>query len=284
MTLIATERPAERRITESGGKRTGLRVFRVRDDAGAVVTETEAAAHPDIPVRGTVYPSDNTLRATDKSVEQVKGAVYVFDVTILHEQIPPLPSAEQEQEPEPGEIGYTEISTSVRTEFVDAWRRFASPSLGLVPDLHPYGLQAETDIGGVPIDSRGEPVSVLNIIQVATIEVTVGFPPNNALIRSIAGRRNFKPYLGAAAGFLLYVGAESTRIGQNRWTVAHEFWYDSYAHLRQIVARWEDGSPKVGDVTDPWGIKTYSEKGTPVYWVQPYVQTKDFNLLGLRIT
>ena len=106
------------------------------------------------------------------------------------------------------------------------------------------------------------------------------------MLSNYVGTRNKSLFLGAAAGNLLYVGATSRRLTDigngDLYEIIHNFEYDANKHQQQIV------TPGAGPFGKAVGGESedakYRNKAFPVYWVQPYKRTLNFNTLGVDIT
>jgi hypothetical protein len=71
----------------------------------------------------------------------------------------------------PNEVGYLELSSEIRAEFVLAWRKNGTPSLTYPPDGQV--TNPTLDIRGEPVDQAGNPISVQRNIQELTITENV---------------------------------------------------------------------------------------------------------------
>ena len=138
----------------------------------------------------------------------------------------------EEEEVPPEEPGFEAVGGGFRLEFVDVWR---SPSTISISNPNNPG---NVDIGGVPVDSGGNPVSVLTYVgeirvrQTVTISGPNAYSMGNAL--SLAGNRNANPAFGLPAGTVLYGGLSNfNRIGPSTYSITHTFAYDRNYHTRQ---------------------------------------------------
>ena len=142
------------------------------------------------------------------------------------------------------------------------------------------------DIGGTPIDWNGNPQNIL--IPIMRVEIdfmrrggsinTSGTFTEDALPFSVLtnylGKRNSLPFLGFATGSLLFDGLNRSRL-DGEWTMCTaSFLWHPWRHAIQ-VPRPTFGT-KAGTLKyeeDPRNI----QHTRSVYWMQPYLQGKDFN-------
>ena len=161
---------------------------------------------------------------------------------------------------------YSKHEASVVVEFVDAWRVNATAPASL-------NTPAEVDIGGTPIDTMGEPLSVMRRKQEMTFTVRLASGSiNKTTILALIGKRNNATFLGGTAGYVLFHGFRQSRIGPDLYDVTYVFTWDEWAHLRQVPARDSDLQTKKG-------TGTYANKAYEVYWKQPFPSTGDFTTL-----
>lgn len=134
---------------------------------------------------------------------------------------------------------------------------------------------SSADIGGTPIDSFGDPVTVFVPQQEMTI---TNFRANNnaTVIMSAVGRRNNGAYNGAPAGHLVFSGATARRVSSSQYEVTYKMTFDPLGHCRQVA------------LGDSAGIKMGAESGNPptcnasfVVWRQPFPTTVNFGALGI---
>jgi len=134
---------------------------------------------------------------------------------------------------------------------------------------------SSADIGGAPMDSYGDPVTVFVPQQEMT--VTNFLNNNNATnIVNATGRRNDAQYNGAPAGYLVFSGATARRVSGSQYEVTYKMTYDPLGHCRQVA------------LADSGGIKIGAESGSPpvchaslVVWRQPFPSTTSFSGIGI---
>ena len=154
------------------------------------------------------------------------------------------------------------LNIDVQGIFTDSWR-----TLPTIPGS--LDEPSTGDIGGFSIDSGGKAVSVVNYVVQLDITTRSTFA-DFANIRLATNRRNSVEFFGAPQGFVLYKGATSTHIGVDAFETVHHFWYDDFAHLRQVVE------------IDPVDLKPKVDSdGTAsiVKFIQPYPNTTSFSVL-----
>lgn len=272
------ERVDSRTVTRSGGTLRRRRVW--------VVTGTPAGSSPFGSVSGgfdenaaihlvgvkvgDVHPSDPTMRAVEFTSEPEEGQRFVYRVTWQYGFIPSGISPSQQDEES---LTWLQIDTDTRREFVDTWRRDGAVTDKDNPDIN-------TDIGGQSMDIGGEPISV----GVATTELkithNVDFPVQASLYASLANTRNDGEWLGAEAGRLVYVGAQTQRLNIGRARVTHTFVWDEWYHMRQRARIILDGDEK-GEIELFTIPQLYAGSAAHVFWVQPYHRTANFAALGI---
>ena len=155
-------------------------------------------------------------------------------------------------------------TNAVATDF---WR-----AVDTVPDVN---NPSDADIGGTPLDSFGDPVTVFVPQQEMTVTNIIG--TNNATnIVNATGRRNSLQFNGAPAGYLVFSGATARRISSSQYEVTYKMTYDPLGHCRQVA------------LADSAGIRMGAETGSPpvcnaslVVWRQPFPSTTSFSGIGI---
>ena len=135
------------------------------------------------------------------------------------------------------------------------------------------------DIKGAPVDESGVPITAVIIQQ--DLELSVRYPsfarvPNISSLYLVA-KRNSTPFLGAAAGTLLFTGMSVSRDGVNSYRANFTFTWDQWRHMRQVPSRDQNGEVVISDrfeVDDRF-------KADLVIYKQPFPDTENFNLLGI---
>lgn len=259
-----------RSIQTSGGRGAGTRVFHVSgySDVASVYNALGSADDNGniLPRLGDVHPELPGLIARDFTLSLVSGHSDLWKLTWQYEVISRgFPDYPEQPIPEtlPNEISYVEISAEIRAEFFVAYRFNPTiPSLG--------NPEPEKDIEGEGIDAAGIPTSLQRNIQELTVTETVNVP-NLGAYRSTRFTRNNADFFGSPAGTLLYRGASIRRTGVDVYQVAHSFIEDEFMHLQQQP------------VLEPPSLepaKNADGKAFPVFFVQPFSITTNFNLLS----
>ncbi len=268
------EQLESRSINSSGGRGTGSRSYvasgysTVKSVFDAFGRTTDVAGLL-VPAKGSGHPEFKGLVAKDFTVTKVSGHsdLWKIDwqyemVTASYDSAPAFPIEEL-----PNEVGYTELSSEIRAEFVLAFREGATIPEGGNPDNN--GSDPEQDIGGTKVDAGGNPTSIVRRIQELTFTETVNVPAFGTY-GTFRFKRNSKPFEGAVAGSVLYRGASVRRTGLEVFVVSHSFVQDEDFHLQQQPVVDQDGRP----IPDADG---HAEK---VYHIQPFKDTDDFNNLS----
>jgi hypothetical protein len=263
----------KRRVSE-GLTRRGERVWLCAAAAGATsYSITEALGEADLPATNTKFPGIPTLRAKEHQAEQVDSAKpgFAYEVTIRYEPSTGF-NPNQEGPDDPTDPGFTQVDVDFVPTIQDAWRSDGFTQL-------PQPNQASgtiIDIGGNPVDSAGEPTSIVRILGSVVIGYTITGYPDYSTLLEMAGARNNQPFLGAQIGQILFKHCTSRRVGVNTYQLTYTFAHDDWFHLVQVPKRNTDG---IIEVTD--GTPAYA---TTVYWKQPFRKYDDLNsLVGLPL-
>lgn len=271
MTATVTEFMESRSLSTSGGRGSARRLFHVSgvsnpadlyDVLGTIGLPKKFERHPDFP----------GLLARDFNASLVSGHTDLWRVEWTYEQtsagspsIAPDPTIEiGPPEVLPNEVTYVEESAEIRAEFVTAYRR--GPGISYPTEGTP--TTDEDDVGGVPIDKAGVPISVQRNIQEFTLTETVNEPDLDRY-REFRFCRNSSRFRGFRIGTVLYRGASVRRTGVDVYQVAHSFVEDSDFHLQQSPRVDGDGTPFIEN-----------DHARDVYWVQPFMVTKNLNQLS----
>jgi hypothetical protein len=264
-----------RSIQTSGGRGTGTRVFHVTGTTSVRTVHNLLGKAGDngveMPNVGDAHPDFPGLRARDFSVSLVAGHNDTWRVDWTYEVIsrgfPQYPTTVITELP--NEVGYLELSSEIRAEFVLAWRKNGTPSLtyplewsGHEPDAR-HSRRAgrsgrESDLGSAEHPRAHDHRERRGLRRGRPID------PSG----SVATRPSF---FGAAPGLVLYRGASVRRIGVNVYSVAHSFVEDGDFHLQQSpLIEAPAMTPKLNA----------NKKAASVYWVQPFPVLKDLNQLS----
>jgi len=184
------------------------------------------------------------------------------------------------------EVGFTSIEVQTSVQTVDIWRTGAT-----LPTSSNISLPALIDIAGTKVDSAGEPISALLPIQTINVRNVKYGRPDYATILAAAGSRNVEDFTLGSTGqtflcvesSLLFVGANTSRIGPNQYEINYQFSYDPTTyHLRQQPLRDIDQRASTTRVTPGSAISAANpEQANVVYWKQPFPSEVDFTVLGI---
>lgn len=251
-----------RSLSLDGGSKTGSRTFHVFDDAAEIQYPAQIDFGSNgLPELGDEFPGEPDLFASSFKVGHVADSGKTWKVEFSYSTAP-LGGIGGPQIPT--EIGYLQISVDYGAAFRDFYRADANLQGGT-----PTGQ----DIGGSPIDSAGEPVSVLIPQQRIIIDETVSgteLLTQSGYIRAYVGSRNELTFYGSAPGKLLYEGCSAKRIGVNLWSLSHRFQYDYAYHMVQQPRK--NGNREVE-------LENYGNgflSAGFVRWVQPYPDLGNF--------
>jgi hypothetical protein len=161
---------------------------------------------------------------------------------------------------------FVSLDMNTSMSFVDVYRMGATfPQNASAP--------GDTDIQGTPMDACGEPVSAPLFQQELTL-VNIKSTNQASNIIGAIGKRNSETFLGADAGYVLFTGASSRRVGVAKYEITYKFLWDGAKHLRQIAARDVDGQPLLT-------VSGSTATASAVYARQPFPSTSDFAGLSL---
>lgn len=270
MSTQVVETQDSRAIAKDGGENRCTRRFHVWDDSSAI-TSTEQVfflfGTAGLPNYGDPYPGAS-LMAVNPSVSRAEGQNDLYLVEWTYADI--SPGGEQGQVLTPG---YVEINTSVGGEFEPMWRAVSMVQLGnLVASGGNYAFGSPQspnppDISGTPIDWAGEPTSFKRRTRKLVLGVTMNVRPRDGDWEQFTFRRNNTPFNGYAAGAVVYVGAEITRLAPAIWRASHTFVRDQFFHMHQTAYRLPDGKVAINPATG---------KAESVHYVQPFPDFANF--------
>ncbi len=253
-----------RAFSESGGRVTASRKFRIWDDASTITTPKAVRQQfgvtlPDV---GELFPEEKVIYCTAYSIRSVPDTLGVWEVDFTYENSEPGDKLPQEE-------GYVQITIDYAAEFRDAYRTGVT--------IPTNGTATGVDCGGTKIDKAGVPLSVLVRMSDVTIVETVSaasFPTRSQNIRLARGRRNLVAFQGAPIGQVLYTGATATRIGIEKFQITHRFRQDEEYHMLQSPRRNQLGQVQTN--ADAQGVF----RAEFVDLVQPFPGFANFNLLS----
>jgi hypothetical protein len=289
MSIQVLELLDSRAVSRKGGKLSATRSFHVWDDAGAAVNPESIATQMGtggLPIFGEVFPSSPNLLARDYEYARVSGHA---DLWLVRWDYAEQSIGSGSQETQPGQPNYTEISCNITANRVPAWRSIIqtdmaylvnSNGLGGYPNGTPSAAgAAANDIGGIEIDSAGNPVDdVVRQAELTITEVRSGIP-NLGFTMAFLWRRNNNTFLGAPVGQLLYCGATVNRIDINLFQYQHKFVLDRWYHMRQFAVTDAFGDPLLAS-----NQSAQTVHAAKVVFVQPFMQFANFFALSPNFT
>ena len=271
MTLVAYEQ--SRGYDRNTDGQSGTRSFLVVEDDSTVTTQPSLDQviratgvrlyAQDIPVGGSHPPlgnliplSVNVRSESDALIQYLVEFKYGLDSLIPDEESPDDPN-------------FVSFTLSQRPIAVDLYRA----------DDGTLEVLEGGDINGTPVDESGVPITAFVIQQ--DLELSVRYPsfdrvPNISSLYLVA-KRNSTPFLGAAAGTLLFTGMSVSRDGVSSYRATFTFTWDQWRHMRQVPSRDQNGEIVLTnrfDVDDRF-------KADLVIYKQPFPDTENFNLLGI---
>ena len=265
------EQLESRSIASSGGRGSGTRTFIASGYTGVAAVYAalgKKIGSVTVPEKGDGHPEFRGLIARDFTVRKVAGHSDLWEVEWAYEMVSSSWTTPPQNPVEtlPNEVGYVELSSEIRAEFVLGYRQGAN----LPTDGDPnQGSDPEVDIGGTPIDAGGNPTSLIRRIQQLTLTETVNVP-NFSVYGNLRFKRNSSVFEGGGVGKVMYRGASVRRTGVDVYQVAHSFVLDEEYHLVQQPIVDQEGRP----VPDAAGHAKHA------YVIQPFPDTGDFGDLS----
>ncbi len=271
-----------RSIASSGGRGTGARTFFASGYSGidevlkafGIANTVDGGVTRRTPVKGSSFPEFAGLIAKDFTISPVPGHSDLWQVDWSYEMVTTdyfdFPTEAIEELP--NEVGYVELSSEIRAEFVLAYRENPNlPNKGIPEEPEDDQQQdPEIDIQGEKIDFGGNPVSVVRKIQELVLTETIfGVPPFGTYGR-FRFKRNSVSFLDAAPGRVLYRGASVRRTGIEVYQVSHSFVDDDAFHLKQQPLVDQNGKP----------LLNKDRQAKKVYFIQPFFAMDDFNSIS----
>lgn len=293
------ELASSRRVSYNSGSPVGTREFTVTDaaDESAVYALFKIDGEPpsNLPDKFSAYPSLSTLIppvrlvALDFTLTKDPDVLQKWDVTVTYREVAlggSGPSPSPLTQLSPNDEGYLNVRGRTEALFTDVWRGFytdeawraafdqkANGALGVGVPIYQIGTD-DSDIGGVPVDVSGRPVSVETLREQITIDLTLSYIPDIDAIRKYAGSRNKTALLGCPAGSVVFRGANWSNVAPGKWQVSYEFAADNFFHLIQAPAQDDYGKP----------IKNERNQAKVVSWVQPFLRILEHRDLNAYLT
>lgn len=286
MAAVFHELLGSRTVEFDAGKTVASRMFHVFDAASPLTTPDQIAAlygttdgnGITLPAYGDVHPNLTGVVALSPRAEKVQGHSDLWLVTWQYRQLAWSPTDKQ-----PNEVGYVDVSANGTGVVQNLWRRHTTAQLDAAfgdGGSWEYGTEVtiETDIGGTPMDSAGEPTSMaLARVEVQLAE-TVDTLPNALYLSEFLNRRNNTNFGDVGKGVVLYTGWDIQRLDLKLWRVSHKFVLDPFRHLAQVPVRNPDGTVMLSNL----GLYANQYADT-VTWRQPFPNFADFNAISPNI-
>lgn len=264
----AFEQIGSRSMSFVDGRITGRTAWWIYD----ATTPAIALTAPGLPVlMTTTFPDFPALTAIRRPVlELLENQNDTWEAIYEYENVGGLPGGIQ-----PDEVGFVEFVTDIGRVNRDVWRKQADPPtiFAFFPVTGAVSDPSVIDIGGVPVDRNGHPVTYRRLVQGLVINENLNGNPPFATYRAAVDKRNSVTFYGSAIGFLVYAGAVATRIALNTYKVQHTFYWDEWKHMEQVPQLDQDGDVVLK-------VSSSAKVANEVYWRQPFPGFFDFNLLS----
>ena len=270
MSLQVFELQETRSENSSNGRTNAMRRFRIFNDASPIQTPAAVKAlfgGDGIPQVGDQMIGDQDLLVTGFTIRHLADLRNTWEIEFTYENV-------EVGQLQPAEVGYTDISIDYETQFVDAWR--ANPTIPTGGNPSNQTSTAPGTCAGTPIDSGGEPLTILKRSSTIVITETVvasTMQARSLSIRAARGKRNSDNFQGAPPGQVLYHGAQAQRIGLEKFQIVHRFSSDEWFHMFQAPIRDPDGKVALE-------IANGISRAKVVNWYQPYLTFYEFNTLS----
>lgn len=272
-THTVIEKQETRGWTLDEGKTQGTRTFLVWDETTPFTSTYQIRQKFGIAgVNGTALPDlgDEMVDDPDLFVSNVQiDRIDATDIWQVKYTYKPGGGAGTKA---PNDTGYVQMTLNFQVSFKNVYRR------GMAYPTNGNPTSETTNIGGVPIDVNGVPMSVPYYQTSVTISETRHGDINmvsaqNTKIRDARGKRNSAIFYGSDIGRLLFQGARVSRTGTNIWQFDYEFIDAADYHLIQVPQINQLGNVQTAPVN---GI----ERAINVYWHQPFPDGFDFNTMS----
>jgi hypothetical protein len=235
-----------------------------------------------LPTYGDRSPYDNGLAAASPRITLVDSAVQLWLVRWSY-----LPTSLVAGQGQPNDVGFVQVTIQSSGSFKDAWRSGYSVPTQSIGGTLVYGQLSGTgelnEVGGVPADISGEPMSIPTQTREISVSVTVDQLPILGPLDLALGTRNSIPILGVSAGRLVFVSYSMTPMAQSgRFRFTYQFRSDKDAHLLQYPSR-----DNLGEVIRSSSGQSFPATGGTLYnfassvlWRQPFPSLTNFYTLS----
>lgn len=280
MAVTITELAQSRSIDNTGGKRTGKRVFHVYDASTPITTSPAVLllfGSGILPNKFFPFPDLPSLLAINYRVMLEDGQYDLWRVEWDYEEVIPGTGGPNLPVP-PGEVGYIEFNADIRAESQEFWRTDPGMNIGGVPTGINGNISNNNtdDIGGTNNNIAGVPgTASRSMVEFQISEVIEGSLLGPfAVYFDQVNSRNSVDFLIFGAGRVVYLGAKTSRTAPSRFNVTHSFVYDEFYHLYQVPSRDENGVIILDNTEDANSVARY------VYWRQAIPKLRDHNQLS----
>jgi hypothetical protein len=304
MSVTATELSSSGQIsadTNSGWKAT--RSFVVTSDVATDVPDSFTALNQTGIFLGQEHPIFHLITCKNVTAQRDEDNPCVWRVSAEYATDAPIDpvsgggGVESGSDAPPGtQISFGQVwNMDVQATFVDQFRRAGDTTNGRSNLLNTIP-ETDSDIGGEPVDSGGDPQSVLVTRAKLNIDMTIQLSPSSVSsyfnkIMDLTGTRNSSSFLGAQQGQLLYTGANTRFLGNSgsgsAYQITHSMVFDEFRHKIQVADRDVDKQGqfvvRLGASTDSDGGEKYVNHAFKVRAVQPFPEERSFFQLGITI-
>ena len=262
MAQTVVEQMETRKLSSSGGRLSGSRVFVVWDDATLITTPNGILfdGSTSMPRLGDLFPGEIDVYAVSFAISPIERSNGIWRVEWTYG----TGGADGVPDSQSADVGYLQVSFALGGGFREVWR--ANPNVNVT---------LNNDIGGVSIDCAGEPTSLFvpqNTLTVSETVTAASLIIRASAIRTFVANRNASEFFGAQTNTLLYMGCSGSRVSSTAYTLTHNFIYDPWHHKIQQPKKNQLG--KVEFESGGFNVASI------VRWVQPFPTLGEFKKLS----
>lgn len=231
------------------------------------------------------------LVAYDYAIRPDPSVAQAWFVTVTYRIRGEYASISNTQAIAPNDDGYLSIRLDTNVVHHDAWRQYKYFSefeavLSRTCDSNYVPLyslnQAESDIGGIKIDTAGYPTTVLRPEGRLLVEVTSMARINPLKSTPLLGCRNSMKFADYERGTLVYGGHSTVELPTGMYQHTLTFAFDQMYHLKQIPQRQANGYVVLDLPSNP-NDQMATGQAKRVAFVQPYPMMADFQDIDIRL-